>query len=102
MGVFVDAGMAGLNVEDPVAAYLVALFEDDDVEFEEDAILGRGNAAGARADDANALVRNHDRLSPDRAIFPGSNHCQHLQISPQLASYCVGSICPTSQRTCCK
>jgi hypothetical protein len=76
--------MAGLNVEDPIAAYLVALFEDDDVESEEDAILGCGNAAGARADDANALVRNHDRLSHDRAIFPGSNHCQPLQISPNL------------------
>src|SRR4029077_16084808 len=64
MGVFVDAGVAGLIVEDPIATYLVALFEDDDVEAEEDAILGRGNAAGARADDANAFVRNHDRLSP--------------------------------------
>jgi hypothetical protein len=63
--------MACLNVEDPIATYLVALFEDDDIESEEDAILGRSNAAGARADDANALVRNHDRLFPDRAIFRG-------------------------------
>jgi hypothetical protein len=31
MGVFVDAGMACLNVEDPIATYLVALFEDDDI-----------------------------------------------------------------------
>jgi hypothetical protein len=48
--------MAWLNVEDPIAADLAALFEDDDVEPEDDAILSRGNAAGARADDANALV----------------------------------------------
>jgi hypothetical protein len=69
MGVFVDAGMAGLNVEDPIATHLVSLFEDDDIESEEDAILGCSNAAGARADDANALVRNHDRLSLERVIF---------------------------------
>jgi hypothetical protein len=31
MGVFVDAGMACLNVEDPITTYLVALFEDDDI-----------------------------------------------------------------------
>jgi hypothetical protein len=54
MGVFVAAGMAGLIVEDPIATYLVALFEDDEVESEDDAILGRSNAAGARADDACA------------------------------------------------
>jgi hypothetical protein len=76
--------MAGLIVEDPIATYLVALFEDDDIESKEDAILGRSNAAGARADDANALIRNHDRLSPDRVFFAGSNHCQHLQIPANL------------------
>jgi hypothetical protein len=70
---FVDAGMAGLSVEDPIATYLVALFEEDDIESEEDAILGRGIATGARADDANALVRNHDRLSLDRGVVAGSN-----------------------------
>ena len=87
MGVFVDAGMAGLNVEDPIATYLVALFEDDDIESEEDAILGRGNAAGSRADDANALVRNHDRLSLDRVIFRGLKPLATLTDSLQLASY---------------
>jgi hypothetical protein len=43
--VFVDAGMAYLNVEDPTATYLAALFKNDDIESEEDAILGRSNAA---------------------------------------------------------
>ena len=85
MGVFVDAGVAALIVEDPIATYLVALFEDDHVESEEDAILGRGNAAGARADDANALVRNHDRLSLDRVIFRGLKSLAPLTDSRQLA-----------------
>jgi hypothetical protein len=88
--------MAALIVEDPIATNLVALFEDDHVESEEDAILGRGNAAGARADDANALVRNHDRLSLDRVIFRGLKSLATLTDSFQLALYCVGSICPTS------
>ena len=96
MGVFVDAGMACLNVEYPIATYLVALFEDDDIESEEDAILGGSNAAGARANDANALVRNHDRLSLDRVILRGLKSLRTLTDSRQLASYCVGSICPTS------
>jgi hypothetical protein len=55
-----------INVEDPIATHLVALFEDDDIESEEDAILGCSNATGARADDANALVRSHDRRSRSR------------------------------------
>src|SRR6478672_162057 len=87
--------MAGLIVEDPIATYLVALFEDDDIESKEDAILGRSNAAGARADDANALFRNHDRLSPDRVIICGLQSLPTLTDSRQLALYCVGSICPT-------
>src|SRR4029077_10097186 len=80
MGVFVDAGMAGLIVEDPIATYLVALFEDDDIDFAEDAILGRGSGAGARADHGKALVRNHGRLSSDRAIFSGLQSLPTLRI----------------------
>jgi hypothetical protein len=74
--------MTGLFAEDPIAAYLIALFEDDDVEPEEDAILGCGNAAGARADNANALVRSHDRLSPIALFFAATNHRQHFGFPP--------------------
>src|SRR5262249_28239852 len=63
VGVLVDARMASFVVEYPIAADLAALFEDDDVEAKENAILSRDNAAGARTDNANALVRSHD-LSP--------------------------------------
>jgi hypothetical protein len=58
--------------------------EDDDIESEEDAILGGSNAAGARADDANALVRNHDRLSLDRVIFRGLKSLPTLTDSSNL------------------
>jgi hypothetical protein len=88
--------MTGLIAEDPIAAYLIALFEDDDFEAEEDAILSGCNAAGARADDTNAPVRSHDRLSPIALFFAAANHRQHFGFPPTRLMTPSDRFAPTS------
>src|ERR1700722_1049372 len=75
--------MAGLNVEDPIATYLVALFEDDSspkmMQFLAAAIpLGPAPTTQMR------LFGTMTASPPIVLFFADSNHCQHLQIAPKL------------------
>src|ERR1700682_3129757 len=60
MSVFVDAGVSGAGIEDPVAADLVVLLEDDDIKAELHCILCRGDATGTRPDYADLYLVSHD------------------------------------------
>jgi hypothetical protein len=75
--------MAGLNVEDPIATYLVDLFEDDDIESEEDAILGRGTATGP-APTTQMRLFEAMTASPSVALIFAANHWQNSQIPANL------------------
>ena len=75
--------MAGLNVEDPIATYLVALFEDDSspktMQF-----LAAAMPLGPAPTTQMRLFGTMTASPPIAFFFAGSNHWHHLQIPANL------------------